>query len=497
MLSSSAQPTDSPLSAAETADPESPRENAKLHLLPSPNAPLYHRPYRDVPWLFLYGFCFGLWTLISIILAATSQSSPIPSIPHYIPKKLWETVATSAGPIIIATTFCSVLGLIWLYALLTRAKDMMKFTLMSVPIGLLTLSIITFKVALNSDNTEYLTLNGGFQKHLTFVVSLITFGLSILTSWYIKHKKDHFNRSLDIIQLSCDVLKSNPSIFSVVLLIGLSQAAFTILWLWFFTGTLHSGANQQMIVPILGNMDGLFLWCLAFSLFMFFWTSAVFQNLEKVTIAGVVGEWYFYERAVEDSSRTMTSSAWRHFQIATSTSFGSVCFASLIMGLVTFIRWSLNFIKRNSSRPARLTISCLFAPLDFIFRLIEVWTPFTMIQVGISGEDLITASRDCASLLRRNLILNLTSATLPRILLFLGNLAVSSASGAIVGVIATNALDSPYAYFAGTLATIIPFYILRVISSILITTMDATFICYVQDLDTNSCHLPAAHRIFS
>lgn len=120
-----------------------------------------------------------------------------------------------------------------------------------------------------------------------------------------------------------------------------------------------------------------------------------------------------------------------------------------------------------------------------------------MVQVGISGEDLITASREVASLLRRNLILNLTSATLSRILLILGNLVLSSASGAIIGFLATNALESPYGYLAGSLATLIPFYMLRVIGSILITTMDATFICYVRDLDTNSCHLPAAHRIFS
>ena len=63
-------------------------------------------------------------------------------------------------------------------------------------------------------------------------------------------------------------------------------------------------------------------------------------------------------------------------------------------------------------------------------------------------------------------------------------------------MIATTTFSSPYGYIAGGLATVIPFYMLRVIGGILITTMDATFICYVQDLDTNACHLPAAHRIF-
>ena len=102
------------------------------------------------------------------------------------------------------------------------------------------------------------------------------------------------------------------------------------------------------MIPVLGNMDGLFFWCIIYSILMFFWTSAIFQNIEKVTIAGVVGEWYFYERAPDDIPRTTTSSAWRHFQIATSTSFGSVCLASLITGLIAFIRWSVNFLKRVS-----------------------------------------------------------------------------------------------------------------------------------------------------
>lgn len=36
-------------------------------------------------------------------------------------------------------------------------------------------------------------------------------------------------------------------------------------------------------------------WLATLSIVIFFWTSAIFSNLQKVTISGVVGEWYFQE----------------------------------------------------------------------------------------------------------------------------------------------------------------------------------------------------------
>ena len=122
----------------------------------------------------------------------------------------------------------------------------MKFTLLAVPFSFFLLSFITFRMAWSLDltATDSIPFYGSFQRYLTFIVSFVMLGLSFLSSWFIRHRKDQLDRSLDIIQLSCDVLKANPSIFPVVLFIGISQAVFTVIWFWFFAGTLHSGAAQ-------------------------------------------------------------------------------------------------------------------------------------------------------------------------------------------------------------------------------------------------------------
>jgi hypothetical protein len=127
----------------------------------------------------------------------------------------------------------------------------------------------------------------------------------------------------------------------------------------------------------------------------------------------------------------------------------------------------------------------------------EEWTPFILIKVGISGDDLFTSARECTALFRRNLVLGLVSSSLSRLILFSGNVVLATVSGLIVGGSASIAFQSPYGYFVGGVAAAIPFYILRFLGNILLSTMDATFICYLHDMDSNACHLSAAHRLFA
>jgi hypothetical protein len=54
-----------------------------------------------------------------------------------------------------------------------------------------------------------------------------------------------------------------------------------------------------------------------------------------------------------------------------------------------------------------------------------------------------------------------------------------------------------YEWVSGGIATIVPFYVTGMLTHVVETTIDATFIAYLVDLDTGSCHSEGAHQIFS
>jgi len=84
-----------------------------------------------------------------------------------------------------------------------------------------------------------------------------------------------------------------------------------------------------------------------------------------------------------------------------------------------------------------------------------------------------------------------------RILVFSGIFGISCCSGVAVGYISSLSMHNYLSVAMGAVAAIIPFYILRLIGQIIIYTMDCTFICYLLDLDSNTCHCSVAHRLFT
>lgn len=128
-----------------------------------------------------------------------------------------------------------------------------------------------------------------------------------------------------IVNLATEVLMANSSLFVLSATLSIFHLGFSVFWLWIFAHIFMSG----MFVD-LGGMAPTTPWIAAYFILLYFWTSAILQNVEKTTVASVVGEWYFdrYDH------RNTTDATWFHFQYASCRSFGSIAFASLILGFV-------------------------------------------------------------------------------------------------------------------------------------------------------------------
>ena len=130
-----------------------------------------------------------------------------------------------------------------------------------------------------------------------------------------------------IVSLATEVLMANSSLFVLSASLSIFHLAFSIFWLWLFAHIFISGA---LIDFTIGTIAPSAPYIAIYFILLYFWTSSIIQNIEKTTVSSVVGEWYF-ERF--DHQNT-TDETWFHFQYVSCRSFGSIAFASLILGLV-------------------------------------------------------------------------------------------------------------------------------------------------------------------
>ncbi|ORX99733.1 hypothetical protein K493DRAFT_348382 [Basidiobolus meristosporus CBS 931.73] len=124
------------------------------------------------------------------------------------------------------------------------------------------------------------------------IFSLVPLSLSLLHSVFVLRKRKEINANINIIQLSFDVLANNPEIISIsVLLLG-SYIFFCAIWLIFFSRVFlvkHSDryGNDVAVESPAQQLTTFFV-------FVFFWTTAVFNGVHRATVAGVVSQWYFH-----------------------------------------------------------------------------------------------------------------------------------------------------------------------------------------------------------
>ncbi|KAJ3104098.1 hypothetical protein HDU97_009547 [Phlyctochytrium planicorne] len=297
-------------------------------------------------------------------------------------------------------------------------------------------------------------------------------------------KRRQIDHTIDMLQLSCQILWENPSIFGLSIALMFVYMLFAIVWLLAFAHLflVHG------IYPIPMSTRT----AVAFFVLMHFWTSAVLQGIEKMTIAGVVGKWYFKRHQDETYEENQTL---RNFKAATTTGFGTICFSALILAIVQTLQAFVRYVRKNSRGNTTLLLlidacmSCTSYALDSI-------TSMTLLYSGLTGHSLLKSGVLCTRLFRRNLVFGLTTSTLTRVVLTLGSVTAASCVGAGTFFYAARGLTSPFAYVVGAIGVVVPFYVLRFISHVLQYTVDATFICYMIDLDTNANNCEGAHRIF-
>jgi hypothetical protein len=120
-------------------------------------------------------------------------------------------------------------------------------------------------------------------------------------------------------------------------------------------------------------------------LLVFFWTTQVIANVVHVTASGTVATWYFVGASAMPKNPSVAS-----LKRAMTTSFGSICFGSLIVAIIKVI----HFMVRSATRNQNSFIACIaLCIIGIIERLMEYFNVYAFTHVAIYGSSYIEAAK--------------------------------------------------------------------------------------------------------
>lgn len=105
-----------------------------------------------------------------------------------------------------------------------------------------------------------------------------------------------------------------------------------------------------------------------FLTFSYYWTSQVIQNVAFTTICGTYGSYYFCSGSQGGMPKNPT---WGSFKRASTYSFGSICFGSLIIALIQLVRAFVAVARSQAAQSGDSILSIVLCCVDCCIGCIE------------------------------------------------------------------------------------------------------------------------------
>lgn len=197
---------------------------------------------------------------------------------------------------------------------------------------------------------------------------------------------------------ACTAIRKNAGVIVVAYCFVMLAFGWTLLWSISLMGvwdqvvvseTKESANGAVQYTESSANYGYLFLLLLSY-----FFTHQVIQNTTHVTVAGTVGAWWFSpDEATSCCSSGMMGSMIR----ALTTSFGSICFGSLLVALVQSLRALAESARGNDNQFLICIAECILSCLQ---QILEYFNKWAFVYVGLYGYSYIEAGKNVFSLFK-------------------------------------------------------------------------------------------------
>mmetsp|Transcript_13614 Transcript_13614/g.19473 ORF Transcript_13614/g.19473 Transcript_13614/m.19473 type:complete len:492 (-) Transcript_13614:128-1603(-) len=218
-------------------------------------------------------------------------------------------------------------------------------------------------------------------------------------------------------------------------------------------------------------------------LLSFYWTHQVLQNTLHVTTAGTIGTWWF---APNEASSYCSSALTDSFARATTYSFGSICFGSLLVATVQALRTLQNILRdKEDFNFLVCIISCILALIQGIIEYLNQWA---YVYVGLYGYSYLEAGKNVMTLFRNKGWSTIITDDLASNVLFMVSVGIGLLTG-LVGLILAS-IDKNI--FAGIgyeenvgsvgfiIGLLVGFLLCSVHMSIVASAVNTVIVCYAE-----------------
>jgi len=230
-----------------------------------------------------------------------------------------------------------------------------------------------------------------------------------------------------------------------------------------------------------------------FIIFSFFFSSQVINNTVHVTISGVFAT-FFFQGVVEPGSKevevSVSNPTVKSFKRAITTSFGSICFGSLVIAIIrtlqTLARSAKNEAADDNDFALAIIACCIECILDCIGDIIEYFNIYAFTEVAIYGKSYCQAAKDTWTLCKSHGIEALINDSLIDNVLTIGSVCVGCLSTVItvgIGLLMMQIRNVAALIIFGILAFFIGMLIFSVIAEVIGSGVATTFVCICEDIE--------------
>jgi len=197
-----------------------------------------------------------------------------------------------------------------------------------------------------------------------------------------------------------------------------------------------------------------------------YWGVNVFRNVSHTTTCGVAATWYF-------SSGKLDNPSTGAFKRTMTTSFGSVCFGSLLVAILQALRAML--------RGAGGRNGCAICLLRCIESIMRYFNKYAFVQVATYGCSFFTAAKNTWNLFMSRGIMALINDDLSGLALTCGAVLGAVVSGLVGYFVAIGFYETDLAVGLAFFAAILGYIVVVIILLVVASGVVAIFVLFAED----------------
>jgi choline transporter-like protein 2/4/5 len=409
-----------------------------------------------------------------------------------------------------------VLGFVWLFLLKYFARVITWMTLIAVVVGMGAISLYaSFKAGMISaddlagatgasdfvDDAQTAKLAADDANQSNFkIIAYISIVLTLILLFIVLFFRTKLNKAIKMLQEASNCLKDITTLiaFPLVTFTGMLLAV-----IWFALVSAYIASSGEISVSTVAaaasSMSGnatlpastlsasdTMRAMLAYHFFVWLWTNQLVQAIGMCSISGAVCQWYFESKRVFEPE-VPKNPLLKSVRAALRFHIGSLCFGSLIIAVVQFIRACLVYIDQNTKnlQKSNFMIRVMMKVVQCCMWCLEKCIKFiarnAYIMVALKGKSFCTSAKSAFFLLLSNLGQLGATILISGIVLTLCKVSITAGCGFFGFVVFGNMADLTTPAIPVVCTIILAWFVSSAFMGVYELTIDTLLLCYCED----------------